>query len=547
LSGLVKANRVKTASISASICLFLSCLGVLIVTVPGVAAESVNRVEFRLKPGDAGRGAIDVILRFNLESGSSAFVKPSKGDGRSAPSGCGVKYELSGEPPTGCTVEPLGEGEQGWKVTATAGGPVELLYTVIPPAGKSPLEASETPWGAESGPGVFLPDLTVFKGSCALLCPRDAEKETFLGEEYSLAFDIPGKRSALVPFEKKGESYVVEEADRILGNLACWGSLSIEGGGSRGTDVTIGYAGKYAGGSDDLKKKYSDGLLDLLDRAAAMLGERTGLDRLTVTVGEADLAAGGAPSFTAMADSIAIFQDGALELGKEGAPLAAGALFGLWNGWSMVPEPGGDAFWFQYGLAGIYPGRLAVLAGLMKQDTAYEEFSRTYTAYLADPRSRTLTLEEAWLAGDTEFVSRKATVLCAALDGRLRELTEGERDIDWLAGRIAGKFDHFEGRDYTLIDIEEALVEATGKSWARFLDEGLRGTRLIEVSEFSSTKLFGSDTSIGRELDVKGSGKGWILLVVAVAVILLIPLIFSSYVRRAVRLDVSMPKILDDE
>ncbi|MBU4240548.1 MAG: hypothetical protein KKE43_03510, partial [Actinobacteria bacterium] len=39
----------------------------------------------------------------------------------------------------------------------------------------------------------------------------------------------------------------------------------------------------------------------------------------------------------------------------------------------------------------------------------------------------------------------------------------------------------------------------------------------------------------------------WIYLLVAAAVILMIPVIFSAYVKRSINLDVRMPKILPDD
>lgn len=313
-----------------------------------------------------------------------------------------------------------------------------------------------------------------------------------------------------------------------------------------GTVMDTGFAGPWSDDPDDVQKTYAEGLSSLFSEAAIILGERPGLARLSVSVSDTGMVDSAGPVSSTMLDSVALFQKGIKKLEKDGAAAAATGLFELWNRWSMVPAADGGAFWFQAGLPGIYGDRLAVLAGFMEADEAYERFAKVYSSYLADPRSQSLSLVEAWEQGEAEFVSRKSTILCAAIDRRLRELTDGAKDIDWLVGQVASKFDHSKGRDYTLVDIEELLVNSTGKSWARFFSEGLHGTGIIEASDFSSTELFGSTGTAGRELTEKGSGKGWILLAIAVAVILLIPLIFGPYVRRAVKLDITMPKILDD-
>src|SRR5450756_3091147 len=69
------------------------------------------------------------------------------------------------------------------------------------------------------------------------------------------------------------------------------------------------------------------------------------------------------------------------------------------------------------------------------------------------------------------------------------------KDIDWLLGELAKKFDHFQGATYTMVDITELLEGATGKSWDRFFDERLNGTELLPPSEFSTSDLFGIESN----------------------------------------------------
>src|SRR5450759_5844278 len=65
---------------------------------------------------------------------------------------------------------------------------------------------------------------------------------------------------------------------------------------------------------------------------------------------------------------------------------------------------------------------------------------------------------------------------------------------------------------------------------------------------FSTTDVFGTGGVVGgpQKLSGKGSGKNWIYLVIAILIIFSIPIIFSAYIRRAVRLDMTMPSILPD-
>ena len=61
----------------------------------------------------------------------------------------------------------------------------------------------------------------------------------------------------------------------------------------------------------------------------------------------------------------------------------------------------------------------------------------------------------------------------------------------------------------------------------------------------------GTRSTFGRDRNAlvvgKGSGKSWIYLAIAIVIIMLVPIVFNTYVKRAVSLDLSMPKILPDD
>ena len=255
------------------------------------------------------------------------------------------------------------------------------------------------------------------------------------------------------------------------------------------------------------------------------------------------------PASGTLLDSV-VLCDGGNTLEGNGAAAAADGFFELWDRWSLVPKPGGEAEWFQAGLPLFYPMRVAAQAGLMDSRQANEEFSRVYRAYLTDPESMEVSLVEA--VKDPQgraLLARKGAAVCASLSQRLQEDSQGSaKDIDWLLSQMTKKYDAFAEKEYTLVDISELLEGATGISWDRYFEGRVRGTQAVLSSEFSATGLFGSSSGFGGGVVVgKGSGKSWIYLLVAMFIILMIPVIFGAYVRRAVKLDLTMPKILPDD
>ena len=129
------------------------------------------------------------------------------------------------------------------------------------------------------------------------------------------------------------------------------------------------------------------------------------------------------------------------------------------------------------------------------------------------------------------------------------EGTGAAKDIEWLLGQMAKQFNGFKGQKYSLPGISAILEKGTNTSWDAFFQNNVSGTSLILASTFSTTDQFGTGATIGgaKKLTGKGSGKNWIYLVVAILIILSIPIVFSAYIRRSIKLDVTMPKILPDD
>lgn len=511
-----------------------------------VSAAADTRVKYRLKVSEGVDDAIDVMLRFKLDEGKSVELTPSASDSEIDVGQAAATYELLSSPVPQYMVEPLEQSSGGWTVTAVDGGEIELSYRVKLAAATGEEVPSDATTALSTAVDMVGKDLVLVAGSTAFLCPRDARSGSHVAGEYYVEVDTAEGEEVLVPFEKDVDSFSVNSTSELLDNYVCWGRLALSEDKVGETVMGTGLAGAYRKLSEDDGKRYTEGLAGLMAAAVDVLGERPRLERLSLLVEGVEEAGLDGPASSTMLGSVALFQDRE-KLEGEASVIASRGLFDLWNEWSMVPTADGDAFWFQAGLPGIYGDRLAVAAGLTDSDSAYKRFSQVYADYLADSRSKSISLVEAHDQGDEEFVARKSTVLCAAVDSRLQEQTGGQKDIDWLVGQIAQKHDHFKGRDYTMVDIEELCENATGESWSRFFDEGIRGTSIIDASEFSSTKLFSASSALGRELTERGSGKGWILLIVAVVVILLIPLVFSTYIRRSVKLDLTMPKILPDD
>jgi hypothetical protein len=516
-----------------------------------VALASSTTVKFLLKAVEGAPAVVEVTSNFRLSQGEQAVLKPStSGDWTSA----GLvepKVELLPSTDGLYQVEALSPEGSGWALTATATGEMSVNYRVHFEDVNRARSVSEAPGGHAPPLAISQQGLEVLKGSDVLICPRRQSDLSLISDVFQVDVSLRSGQKALAPWEplgKGGASFKVTGKMQLLENYIAWGDLELQTLRQSKPSVVVGFSRDYEGLSATQRSAYGKTLMMLLDNLKSTLSARPDLERLSiVTCGMSGFALK-QPAYSTLLDSTVICDKGG-ELKGEGAAAAAGGLFQLWNGWSLVPAAGGEAEWFQAGLSLFYPMRVAALTGLMDSSAAYKDFSESYRDYLADPRSQTTSLvQAAGNSADRAFLAEKGAALCASLSKKLQDEAKGSsKNIEWLLGQMTSKFNHLKGRDYTLVDLSEILENATGRSWDRYFNSRVRGTVAILSSEFSETGLFGN-TGFGRTLVVgKNSGKSWIYVVVAMVIILLVPIIFSPYIRRAVKLDLTMPKILPDD
>jgi len=514
------------------------------------ASTTDDGVKYRLRADISAPGAFEISLSFRLDKGEEVLLEPlepssAAEEGLAAPV---VEFRVKSRPEY--QIEPVTPGV-GLSITANSDIGLEVPYRVSFEAGNIAQRAGEASRNAKPPLPIICSDLQVFKASQVLICPRRPGTHAPVGNDYSVEF-LPGSgQNVLTPWERLGQGYAfkVNGETALLENYVAMGRIEILEKKQENCIISVGFSTDHHGLTSGQRQAYADDLIALFGQMSKTLGPRPELPRLSVLVagveryGLKDPAAGG------LFGSLLTF-NGARQLRGASASVSSGSMFELWNKWVIVPSQKGGGLWFREGIPWFYPYRAAAEAGLLGSGQAYSEFSQTYLDYVSDPLSQSTSLASAERNTDaSSLLEEKGAVLCASVAKRLADQTKGEKDIDWLLGELARKFDHFKGATYTMVDITELLEGATGKSWDRFFDERLNGTRLLSPSEFSTSDLFGAGSNgvDGEKLKVKGSGRSWLILLVTVLFLFLIPLIFSAYVRRSVKLDLTMPRILPEE
>lgn len=496
-------------------------------------------IKYELRASTGQSPALHVKVSFKLEGGEKVYLRPSKQSMLNGPARERPRLYLESNPRPGLEVRPLENDEAGWSIEGSGGPEISLSYRVEPPTGASPQSGQEALWTGGGAPFVITLPLKLFRASDALLLPQN-DKGTPAGSTYAVTVRKSESDIVVTPWRSSRGVFNPSGTGDLLKNYLAWGALASSDTRSGKARVRPGFPSSAA---ERFRKDYTTASGNILSEARRILGERTSMPVLALLALAPSSASPPSMLASAVLPSAKLYGDRGVT--------ASRSVFDLWNRWSLIPSPGEEATWLQEGCSDLYGYRLAVLAGLIEKDKANSEFSKTYTDYVTNPLAQTMSLAVAEKSSQDvakQLLIDKGAVLCASLGQRLRDMTNGGKDLDWLLGQMAAKYPGLGGKSYTLVDIEEILEDATGKSWARFFNEGVRGTKLLSPADFSRSDIVGTGAPTGgRRLVHKGSGKSWLYLAIGMIVIMMVPVIFSGYVRHAVKLDIAMPKFFSGE
>lgn len=517
---------------------------------PAFATAQDEEIKFTLKDDPADPASVEVRLSFNMKAGQTAMLEP-----RGAPA-----WSTAGDAPPVIRMEhPGGEelslaqvegSERSWEVTAASDVRAEISYKVAP--AEQAGTGGRTRTGAVEGPvtprAISNSDLKAFLASDVLLAPQN-RSGGYVSQRYRVKIEAGNGREALVPWKAPDSAgYRVGSTDGLLSNYLVWGSIRRFNLRDSGPAIEAGFGPEYAGVDKKTLNAYGNRLLAIYDEMVRILGARPSQEKVAVLVTGAARNGLHVPASEPSRDSFLLFHGGGSLSGVASACAARG-FFEMWNRFSLVPAPGGGAAWLQEGLPWFWCPRVVGRLALMDPALAYEQFSRVYASYLSDPDATTGVLA-AKDAPRGLLATKGASVLAAMAEEMSLTGKGGAVDFEWLLGRMAVQFDHFKGKDYTLISVIETLEDGTDVSWDRFFRRYVDAPGLVLAPRFSDTEIFGTGGTVvdgSRRLEGKSSSKNWIYLGVAVLIVFSIPIVFSSYIRRSVKLDIRMPKILPDD
>lgn len=399
----------------------------------------------------------------------------------------------------------------------------------------------------------FTPPLPIFKGSDIFIVPTD-KRGAHLFADFTVRMKMKKTHSAITPWKLKDKVsdrngkddviYEVESRESLLNNFLAVGKMDTVKNEKKSLSILVGFPQSEAKLGEKEKKECLENISRLYEAEERVFGKKSGPRIFSViTCLGTDIEK--FPLAATLCDSILLICP-TNSIDSKGYGALSCGLVELWNRQSIMAAKERGSGWFQEGLPLFYGWRVAAACGVVSSKTAYASFSSIYREYLTHEEQEGISLYEAEKRGLLGYEASKGATLCAAIAHRIRELSKGQKDFEWLISNLLQRVE--KTKKYGLADISELCEKATKESWDGFFEDRVFGTKTIAASEFSSSELF-DPAKIGsmQANPEEKSSRNWIFLALAIVGIFLIPFLLSGYVKRGTKLEITMPKIIPDD
>ncbi len=543
-------KQLRTFILALGIILFMFCV---FVSCEPVSSKDTNDICDFYVSGPSEAGIINVRATFSARAGETIFLSPSGLHSMEGFAKSGLRLEFETRTNTEDSYTLSIESVGVLKAVTHKNSRLDIRYSVGFQKGAS-----------EKLPRSFMsPDFLLFTGkrytiamgSTLFLIPK-RQDGTSLFRKFMITFSsLESDKDSFAPFIRKAKhKYFCTEAETLEDNFIAWGKIRV-----RNTEENGGWI-RIAQPYDESSVAQPDG------RILSFIEEIRVLSYHSRKVFGSNLRKSDICVLFLPKPGKRYRDSGNVLLGKNSIVIPFSfakrdaeqlsslgeAIFSIIAENSFMKNTASDAYWFFEGSVRLYGLITSVRAGLLTEGEAEELLSNIYTRYVSNPLSTKISLvNRRYPDVNGSFFSDKSTVVLASIASRLLSQTGAKVDLDTLILNLSKRFSANRDKSLSLVDIEESAENLTGKSWTRFLDRLVKRNSLIKFSQFSRSGIFShsgnSSSARQKRLLTKGSGRGWLFLLVSVVMILLIPLIFGFYVRRAVKLDISMPAILPQE
>ena len=371
-----------------------------------------------------------------------------------------------------------------WVIETRDDSPVTLRYKVL-----LNHDEREWYWGRDEAP--YAQDDCIFWPGYALFVVGDVN-----GIE--LYLDVPDHWHVSTPWERvesNGHRFVFKDQNDMMYNYLVLGEHSerlIKTGAAK---IMLALGGGFKGAMDEVQRT-----VDALLRAYSEIFDSTPKDQLLFVANP--YSKKGYRSGGVSRRSMTLLTGYALDEANRHywLPLVARLVCYIWIGSYIDIRTGtgaisfeGQEYWFCAGFAQYYSEIVSVRCGLASESDFLRSFERTWEAYLS--RQGQLSIHEAGedKSANRELVYDGGSLIAAALDLQIRNLTQNRSSLDDVMKRMYREFG-LADRPYAMEDVVKIVNQITGGDFEPFFSKYVIGKERLPLEAY--LEAVGIDTEI---------------------------------------------------
>ena len=377
-------------------------------------------------------------------------------------------------------------GKTQWIVKAESASPLTLQYKVL-----INHDEREWPFGRNEAP--YIQEDCIFLPGYALFIVGEVK-------DIQLKVDVPDSWHVSTPWEQIASDehhFLCEGQDDLMFAYLVLGEYSKRLAKLGDAEVVIATGGRFKASIDEVQPTIESllhGYSDVFD--AAPTGK---ILFVANPYGEKGHLGGGASG-----RSISVHIGGELDEASRRfwLPLVGYMVSSLWVG-SQAINFSGQEYWFSAGFTGYYSDIVSVRLGLTSESDFLRSFERRWEAYLF--RQGQLSIREAGKdkSANRELVYDGGSLVAAALDLQIRNLTENRSSLDDVMKQMYREFGLTDST-YMMNDVIRIVSQITGKDFKPFFHKYVAGTERLPLEEYLEDAGVDVEIDFGERLPSLG-------------------------------------------
>ena len=355
-------------------------------------------------------------------------------------------------------------GKTRWAVKVKDKAPVTLSYKVL-------LNHDERQWPPGRSETPYVQEDCIF-------CPGYALFVVSKVDNIELHIDVPNNWYVSTPWHRigdKGNRFAVKDQDNLIYAYMVLGTHSEKVAKSEEAEVVIAVGGGFKEAATEIQ-----GTVEAFLKAYSGVFNGTPKGRMLFVAnpyGERGRMGGGVSK-----RSISVLIGGTLEATKHlWIPLVGHEVFHIWNGTAITFAE--QEYWFSEGFTEYYSRIISARLGFTSDDDFLKNLERTCELYLSKQGELSIRGAGTDKSANMDLVYQGGNLIAAALDVRIRKLTQNQKSLDDVMKQMYREFG-VTGETYTVKDVIRIVSDIANEDFEPFFRKYVSGTERLPLAEY---------------------------------------------------------------